>query len=107
MARRNRGGIKNRRKDLDLTLVSLNCRSINNKKESVREILEKLVVDVAVCSELNLNHKPPKMKGYMAFQKKAKKRFHGLAMYVADHLCESVLRIPDEDDELEIRKGLD
>ena len=38
----------------------------------------------------------------MAFQKKAKKRFHGLAMYVAEHLCESVLRIPDEDDELEI-----
>ena len=102
MARRNRGRINNRRKDLDLTLVSLNCRSINNKKESVKEILENLRVDIALCSELNLNWKPPRMKGYMAFHKKAKKRFHGLAMYVAEHLCESVLRIPDEDEELEI-----
>jgi hypothetical protein len=71
VARKSRGRINNRRKDLDLTLVSLNCRSINNKKESVREILENLVVDVALCSELNLNWRPPKMKGYMAFQKKA------------------------------------
>ena len=41
------------------------------------------------------------MKGYMTYHRKAKKRFHGIAMYVADHLCDTTMRIPDEDEELE------
>ena len=44
----------------------------------------------------------PKLKGFLAFQKKSNKRFHGLAMYVSSHLSDSVLRIPDEDEELEV-----
>ena len=101
MTKNKRGRIYDKKKELDLTFVSLNCRSINNKKESVQEILVNQHVDVAVCSELNLNWNPPVMKGYMAYHRKAKKRFHGLAMYVANHLCDTTLRIPDEDDELE------
>ena len=66
------------------------------------EILENQKVDVALCSELNLNWNPPKMKGFVAHHRKSKKRFHGLAMYLANHLCETTLRIPEEDDELEI-----
>ena len=96
-----RGRIYDKKKELDLTFVSLNCRSSNNKKESVREILANQCVDVAVCSELNLNWNPPKMKGYMTYHRKAKKSFHGIAMYVADHLCDTTMRIPDEDEELE------
>jgi exonuclease III len=57
---------------------------------------------VALCSELNLNWKPPRFKGFISFQKKSKKKFHGLALYVSTHLSESVLRIPDEDEELEV-----
>ena len=57
---------------------------------------------MALCSELNINWKPPKFKGFAAFQRKSDKKFHGLAMYVSTHLSDSVLRIPDEDEELEV-----
>ena len=82
--------------------MSVNCRSIKNKKSSIKEILDSQNIDIAVCSELNINWKPPKFKGFLAFQKKSDKRFHGLAMYVSSHLSDSVLRIPDEDEELEV-----
>ena len=85
-----------------MNLLSINCRSINNKKPSIKEILDSQNIDIAVCSELNINWKPPKFKGFIAFQKKSAKRFHGLAMYVTSHLSGSVLRIPDEDVELEV-----
>ena len=80
----------------------MNCRSINNKKPSIKEILESQNIDIAIYSELNLKWKPPKFKGYIAFQRKSEKKFNGLAMYVSSHLSGSVLRIPDEDAELEI-----
>ena len=57
---------------------------------------------MALCCELNFKWKPPKFKGYSAFNKKSDKRFHGLALYVSSHLSGSVLRIPDEDEELEV-----
>ena len=50
---------------------------------------------------MNTKWKPPKMRGFTAFQKKSIKRFHGLGLYVANHLSDSVLRVPDEDEELE------
>ena len=59
-------------------------------------------IDIAICSELNLKWKPPKFKGYITYQRKSDKKFHGLAMYVSSHLSGSVLRIPDEDVELEM-----
>ena len=71
---------------MNLNLLSVNCRSINNKKSSIKEILDSQNIDIAVCSELNIYWKPPKFKGFIAFQKKSAKRFHGLAMYVSSHL---------------------
>ena len=87
---------------MNLNLLSVNCRSIKNKKSFIKEILDSQNIDIAVCSELNKNWKPPKFKGFLAFQKKSDKRFQGLAMYVSSHLSDSVLRIPDEDEELEV-----
>ena len=71
---------KGRDKQMNLNLLSVNCRSIKNKKSSIKEILDSQNIDIAVCSELNKNWKPPKFKGFLAFQKKSNKRFHGLAM---------------------------
>ena len=85
-----------------MTLSAFNCRSINNKKVSFNEILNSQNLDIALCSELNLNWKPPRFKGFFSFQKKSKRKFHGLALYISNHLSEAVLRIPDEDDELEV-----
>ena len=42
------------------------------------------------------------MRGFISFQKKSARKFHGLGLYVANHLSDSVLRVPDEDEELEI-----
>ena len=95
-------GGKKGAKELNLTLLSVNCRSINNKKVSINELLNSQNIDVALCSELNLNWKPPRFKGFFSFQKKSKRKFHGLALYISNHLSEAVLRIPDEDDELEV-----
>ena len=61
-------------KEMNLTLLSVSCRSNNKKKPSIKELLDTQNVDVALCSELNLNWKPPKFKGFVAFQKKSKKR---------------------------------
>ena len=80
----NNGLSKNREKkgakEINLTLTSVNCRSINNKKVSIRELLDQNV-DVALFSELNW--KPPKFKGFISFQKKSKRKFHGLALYIS------------------------
>jgi hypothetical protein len=76
--------------------LSVKCRSIKNKKSSIKEILDSQNIDIAVCSELNINWKPPKFKGFLAFQKKSNKRIHGLAMYVSSHLSDSVLHIPSK-----------
>jgi hypothetical protein len=61
-------------KDLNLTLSAFNCRSINNKKVSINEMLNSQNLDIALCSELNLNWKPPRFKGFFSFQKKSKRK---------------------------------
>ena len=38
----------------------------------------------------------------MSFCKLSKCRFHGLEVYVRNHLRGHILRVPDEDDELEM-----
>jgi hypothetical protein len=45
---------KGKDKLLSLNILSMNCRSINNKKPSIKEILESQNIDIAICSELNL-----------------------------------------------------
>ena len=52
-------------------------------------------------SELNTK-KPPKIKGFTTFSKISKRNFHGIGVYVRNHLRGYVLRVPDEDEELEI-----
>ena len=65
--------------------LGANCRSINNKKSSITDILESRAVDVGVFSELNTK-KPPKFKGFTSFSKTSKRRFHGIAVYIRNHL---------------------
>ena len=52
-------------------------------------------------SELNTKKKP-KFKGFTSFCKTSKRRFHGIAVYIRNHLKGHVLRVPDEDEDLEM-----
>ena len=87
---------------INLNVASLNCRSITNKVLSIREILNGQNIDIAFCSELNARHKAPGFQGYKSFLRKSERRFHGIACYVRNSVHEHILRIPEEDDELEI-----
>ena len=78
------------------------CRGISNKLQSVTDIFEAQGVDIAMCSELNISTRPPKIKGFSSFHRKSSTKFHGLALYTRDFIKESVLRIPEEDPEFEI-----
>ena len=80
----------------------MNCRSITNKVLSIREILASQNIDIAFCSELNIRQKAPGFQGYKSFLRKSERKFHGIACYVKNNIHEHVLRIPEEDDELEI-----
>ena len=57
---------------------------------------------MAFCSELNVRHKAPGFLCYKAFLRKTERKFHGIACYVRNSVHEHILRIPEEDDELEI-----
>ena len=46
-----------------INIMGANCRSINNKKASINEIMETRSVDIGVFSELNTKN-PPKIKGF-------------------------------------------
>ena len=58
-------------------------------------------VDIGVFSELNTKIQP-KIICFTSFSKVSKRRFHGLGVYVRNHLRVHILRVPDEDDELEM-----
>ena len=58
-------------------------------------------VDIGLFSELNCKN-PPKIKGFTTFSKIFKRKFHGIGVYVRNHLCGNILRVPDEDEELEV-----
>ena len=80
----------------------LNCRSISNKALSIREILKGQNLDFAFCSELNIRHKAPGFQGYKSFVMKSERKLHGIACYMRNSMHEHILRIPEEDKELEI-----
>ena len=84
-------------KSLNLKLISSNTRSINNKKPAIADILETQNPDFLFCSEMNCRLRAPKFKGYISFQKKSERKFHGLGLYIQSHLSASVLRIPEDD----------
>ena len=42
------------------------------------------------------------IKGFTTFSKISKRKFHGIGVYVRNHLRGNILRVPDEDDELEV-----
>ena len=84
-----------------LGIYSCNVRSINNKKNSVAEILKSNDNDIDICilSELSTQNMP-KFKGYTNFECLKKRRNHGICIMVKNHLREGVIRIAEE--ELEI-----
>ena len=84
-----------------INIASLNCRSISNKVLSIRKILNGQNIDIAFCSELNVRHKAPGFQGYKSFLRKSERRFHGIACYVRNSVHEHILRIPEEEDEIE------
>ena len=57
--------------------------------------------DIGVFSALNCKN-PPKIKGFTTFIKILKRKFHGIGVYVRNHLHGNILRVPDEDEELEV-----
>ena len=83
---------------LILNINSENCRSINKKRKSIEDFLDARFIDIGVFSELNTKN-PPKIKGFHQFNKISKLKFHGVCIYVKNHLKGSVLC---EDSELEI-----
>ena len=86
----------------ELKIMAVNCRSLANKKSSVQEILDQEKIDVAILSELNIKKEAPKMKGYRAFSNLSSRRFHGICVYLHNSLGPYTLRIPNNDEELEI-----
>ena len=80
-------------------IYSCNVRSINNKKNSMAEILKNNDIDICILSELSTQNMP-KFKGYTNFECLKKRRNHGICIMVKNHLREEVLRIAEE--ELEI-----
>ena len=63
--------------------------------------METRSVYIGEFSELYTKN-PPKIKGFTTFSKISKRNFHGIGVYVRNHLRGYVLRVPDEDEELEI-----
>ena len=66
--------------------------------------METRSVDIGVFSELNMKNQP-KIKGFTTFSKICKRNFQGIGVYLRNHLRGQdtyVLRVPDEDEELEI-----
>ena len=45
---------------------------------------------------------PPKIKKFTSFSKISKSEFQGIRVYVRNHLRGNILRVPNEDDELEV-----
>ena len=86
----------------DLKIISANVRSIRNKVTSITNILSAQNVDIAIFSELNIKQKMPRIKGFNAFYRLSKRKFHGLGIYIANHLSNSIVRVPEENEELEI-----
>ena len=93
---------KNKTPTGDLKIISANVRSIRNKTTSITNILSAQNIDIAIFSELNITQKMPRIKGFNAFYRLSKRKFHGIGMYIANHLSNSIARVPEEDEELEI-----
>ena len=83
-------------------IMSSNCRSVNCKRKSIERILEEKDIDVCILSEMNTKN-PPSFKGYLKpFNKISNRAFHGLSIYVRNNLKGHIIRVPDEDPELEM-----
>ena len=86
----------------ELNVYACNTRSITSKTSSIRTVLANNDIDVCILSELN-TRKPPKFEGYLKpFCKLSNQAFHGIAIYVKNHLKGNIIRIPDENKDLEI-----
>ena len=85
-----------------VNIMSSNCRSVNCKRKSIESILKEKDIDICILSEMNTKN-PPIFKGYMKpFNKLSTRAFHGLSIYVRNNLKGHVLRVPDEDPDLEM-----
>ena len=99
---RNGNGRLKHCKQEGLNIMSSNCRSVNCKKKSIESILNEKDIDICILSEMNTKN-PPIFKGYMKpFNKISNGAFHGLSIYVRNNLKGHVIRVPDEDPDLEM-----
>ena len=86
----------------ELNVYACNTRSITSKTSSIKTVLANNDIDLCILSELNTRN-PPKFKGYLnPFCKLSNQAFHGIAIYVKNHLKGNIIRIPDENKDLEI-----
>ena len=84
-----------------LRVYHCNVRSVGNKKASIDNILRTNELDICVLTELN-NRVMPNFKGFHQFNRFSNKKFHGISCIVSNRMKGNVIRIPDEDESLEI-----
>ena len=85
----------------DLSIYSVNARSLPNKKVSLQAILKKESIDIGFVSEINTKN-PDKFPGYNSFKLISKKKFHGMLAVVHGSIANNVIRIPHNIEEFEI-----
>ena len=88
-------------KKTSLALYHCNARSVANKKGSIDNILRSQELDICFLSEMN-TQRPPQFKGYHNFVRVDSRRFHGIMAVVSNAHKGDVIRIPEEDKDLEI-----
>ena len=81
--------------DENLTLLSVNCRSLNNKKSSIKRILESTNADFVCLQELNCKSMP-QFPGHINFTQLSNKKFHGTSIVCKAYLKPRLMRIPTE-----------
>ena len=79
-----------------LKVYSCNVRSMNNKKGSLKNIIESGEADIYILSEINTN-KVPTFPGHHTFTHYDKRRFHGVTAICSNHLKGKIMRIPHDD----------
>ena len=87
---------------LSLNILASNCRSFTAKKKSLEKILADNSIDIAIISELNLTKNTPKIKNYFQFCNLSNRKCHGIGVFCQNYLQGQVMRVPEEDPELEI-----
>ena len=95
-SKHNNKNIRAKVKKESLKIYSVNARSVNNKRGSIKNIIESGDADIYFFSETNTN-KSMNFQGHHNFNFFDKRRFHGLTAVCGNHLKGKLLRIPHDD----------